>query len=157
MPKSRKCPRIGLPRNVTWSNWKPGYCWNLLWLYKLWHSYTNKLSISYHQSISYAENEYGNSTVGFDLLHYEDTVCLDSKHHFQIWTCNVNSGCCASTVWYSQLNALCYIFVQVNNEFSHIENHFPYKHSADGSKRVQVPSMLSQQVKYPFIARISHV
>ncbi|KAK4764038.1 hypothetical protein SAY87_013476 [Trapa incisa] len=33
---------------------------------------------------------------------------------------------------------------QVNNEFSHIENHFPYKHSADGSKRVQVPRMLCQ-------------
>ncbi|KAK4780278.1 hypothetical protein SAY87_016384 [Trapa incisa] len=35
---------------------------------------------------------------------------------------------------------------QINNEFSHIENHFPYKHSADGSKRVQVPRMLCQQL-----------
>ncbi|PKI67231.1 hypothetical protein CRG98_012372 [Punica granatum] len=37
---------------------------------------------------------------------------------------------------------------QVNNEFSHLENHFPFKCSADGSKRILVPNMLCQQRFY---------
>lgn len=37
-----------------------------------------------------------------------------------------------------------FMFFQVNNNFAAQENHYPFKRSADGSKRVRVPHSLTQ-------------